>query len=134
VLFAGSNSFGFGAGYRGHWRIGGGDSLLAGVGANLAVGLDIGVATRDAGPAASIVLAPTALTLKAVRAFGDVTAAARAGVAGVFGYTSVEPSWSLDLTVLAVAGAEARYGRWLAALDVLTGQGTVALLSAGISF
>ena len=134
VLFAGSNGFGYGAGYRGQWRLGGGAAVLAGVDANLAVGLDIGLATRDAGPSASIVLAPTALTLKAVRSFGEVTAAARAGLAGVFAYTAVDPAWSLDLTVLGVAGAEARYGRWLGALDILAGKGTVALLSAGIAF
>ena len=108
VLFAGSNGFGYGAGYRGQWRFGGGANLLAGLDADLAVGLDIGVATRDAGPSASIVLAPTALTLKAVRSFGEVTAAARAGLAGVFTYTGIDPAWSLDLTVLGVVGAEAR--------------------------
>ena len=134
MLFAGSDGFGYGAGYRGTWGVGGDPGPLASLDAKLAIGLDLGIGTRDAGPAATVALVPIGLTMKAVRAFGPVTAAARAGVAGVLSYTSVDPSWSLDLTLAGLTGVEARYGLWLGALDVLVGKGTSFLLSAGLAF
>jgi len=134
VLFAGSDGFGYGAGYRGQWAVGGDPVPLAMLDAKLAIGVDLGIATRDAGPGASVALVPMGLTMKAVRAFGPITAAARAGVAGVFSYTSIDPTWSLDLTIAGLTGVEARYGLGLLALDVLAGKGTSFLLSAGLAF